>query len=115
MPDTTHTPTPWGYALQEAGDEQYGGSGSTPFLITSICDLGWNLAAVIGDVPNLPAEANAAFIVRAVNAHDDLVAALKQCRDELVSIHHGDSDMEHAEKHSAGLRMANAALAAMEG
>ena len=36
--------------------------------------------------------------------------ALVQCRSELASLHHGDCDMAHAEKHSAGLRMANAAL-----
>lgn len=39
--------------------------------------------------------------------------ALDQCRAELASIHFAGCDMEHAEKHSVGLRMANALLPAL--
>jgi len=60
-----HTPTPW--TVQQS--DHVGGLliKPVPGQVVAQCDEGSEM------------EANAAFIVRAVNAHDDLVAALKNC------------------------------------
>lgn len=47
------------------------------------------------------AAANAAFIVRACNAHDDLLDALKECADDLAAIIEADFD---AVKRHPGLK-----------
>lgn len=75
-----HSPTPWTYEV--AGEQHYGEVDDFPFVIRS--EDGWNIAASIGDVPDLPAEANAAFIVHAVNAHDEMVYALRGVERFLV-------------------------------
>jgi len=69
---TPHTPTPWfqdGSAIREEASD----------LIVCRASDGGHLTEVLltGD----QIEANAAFIVRAVNAHDDLVKALKALTD----------------------------------
>jgi hypothetical protein len=66
---TEHTPTPW-YADPDLRD-----------------GMEWNIHIVQHDDPNMrvcfmtsdgPSEANAAFIVKAVNAHGELVAAARK-------------------------------------
>lgn len=61
---TQHTPTPWKCAARP------GPCGTHLLCIASANDL------LIADIWG-GSEANAAFIVRAVNAHDELVAALR--------------------------------------
>jgi hypothetical protein len=64
-----HTPTPW-------GAEPKGGKGSW------IKGASGEWAALSCGDEDATADANAEFICRAVNAHDDLVAALKYARDK---------------------------------
>lgn len=67
MNTATHTPTPWNVTR----DENH--------VRALIRDAGFMRVAECGRafVPGI-AEANAAFIVRACNAHDELVAALRK-------------------------------------
>jgi hypothetical protein len=53
--------------------------------------------------------ANAEFIIRAVNSHDDLVAALKGCRGLVRALTGADDDIANA-----AIRYADAALAEAE-
>ena len=64
-----HTPTPWHVA----------GTSRIRAEMTPLNDL-------IADVHWRNRDANAEFIVRAVNAHDDLVAALRGAREWLPPI-----------------------------
>jgi len=68
----THTRTPWGLDQNATG---------TQWMITvdGYDDEGSHHRGVISTlaITNEHSEANAAFIVRACNAHDDLVVALK--------------------------------------
>ena len=70
---TKRTPGPW---LLD-GDHGYGNLNGTRIRDEK---RGYVLSVAIGDVPELNAPANAEFIVRACNAHDDLVAALKEAQ-----------------------------------
>jgi len=63
-----HSPLPWRFSTDDPMDGTIG-------QIESHDD--WSVAAVFNDVRELPAKANAEFIVRAVNSHDALLAALK--------------------------------------
>ncbi|WP_442577841.1 hypothetical protein ACSBOB_20050 [Mesorhizobium sp. ASY16-5R] len=73
-----HTPTPWavvendGAYMKQADNAKYRIEAQNPQEHV--------VALIVSDLPDdvLPAEANAAFIVRACNAHDQLVEALKQ-------------------------------------
>lgn len=66
---SSHTPTPW---IVSGGREEDG-----RMVKIGTGEKGWlGVAAAFGDTPE-EAEANAAFIVKAVNAHDDLIHALK--------------------------------------
>jgi len=75
MTGTPHTPTPWGFEINkkpDGGAHIVGPNGNDFGIIASI-----NLARVSGLTnPRPEGLPNAAFIVRAVNAHDDLVKAL---------------------------------------
>ena len=87
------SPTPWTY--EEAFElNDYSGNGALPINIRSGDD--WIVAAVVGDVPELPAEANAALICRAVNCHDEMVEALKMA-DRLLGQFAGPGWSEWAE------------------
>lgn len=77
MTNTKHTPTPWHYVenkrlgLMQICDTIYHNKGETS-LITSINT----------NDPHLHnAQANAAYIVKAVNCHEQLVEALKALRN----------------------------------
>lgn len=68
-----HTPTPWVATPI--------GQGTNDFCIHA-AGIPWQLAYLAANSQiDWPIEANAAFIVRAVNSHDDLVAALKEARE----------------------------------
>jgi hypothetical protein len=68
-----HLPTPWSFesGADNSGDDPDNTLGS----IMGAAPLNYHIARVWSDIG--AAEANAAFIVRAVNAHDELVAALR--------------------------------------
>lgn len=77
MSEQKHTPTPWtvGPANQKAHEDSHAGiHGADGFIV----------AEVQADVEELPAGANAAFIVKACNSHDALVEALKELRFSLA-------------------------------
>lgn len=70
MNTATHTPTPWeacGWDIRDMPTANDRGGMSGGLMIATTRDSGHRTDQV----------ANAAFIVRAVNAHDDLVSALK--------------------------------------
>lgn len=81
-----HTSTPWTFGPTGATMHSY----SQPF---AIAESGYaNLVAgCFGDVRGGEdvAHANAAFIVRACNCHDDLVAALKAVTDHFAAVMSG--------------------------
>lgn len=82
MNPSSHTPTPWRMYLQ--GD-------STSWRITPKPE--GVPATGLGEIASIPnygeeSQANAAFIVRAVNAHDSLVEALRN----VVAAFGGDMD-----------------------
>lgn len=69
---TKHTPTPWkSQAIRKAGREP-------------VFAIGHQVTGQIATVIN-GQETDAAFIVRAVNAHDALVAALRDITDALAA------------------------------
>lgn len=62
---------------------------------TEIFDERYYVVAVtIGDVPSLDSKANAALIVRAVNSHAALRAALSKIADEAEEFSHGDQNAQ---------------------
>ena len=68
-----HTPTPWDYSASGliSGDLRNDGDDSTD---VAYC----NMEGAVGRIGGL---ANAALIVKSVNAHDELVAALRECTE----------------------------------
>ena len=77
MTDAGHTETPWQQGEKLGGNplEIWSASGKHVVQVTK---------SPFGPYPDGPEVLhNAAFIVRAVNAHDDLVAALKEARVEV--------------------------------
>jgi len=108
MTTNAHTPTPW-----EVGDLDHNGQRIVRGEHIEICTC-WHHC--VGSIER-EMEANAAFIVRAVNAHEELVAALRETRDQFEVEYRGDriSCVGHA---SDGLRkvvgILDAALAKLE-
>ncbi len=106
---TQHAPLPW-----EVGGGPYDEKlGTYPPIITSECRDVATLETYYGDQ-----EANAAFIVRAVNAHAQLVAALKSARltigallDDLADLD-GNDDAERVYNSQETSDAINAALKA---
>lgn len=81
MNTATHTPTPW--IVFDASARYPGIDGQND---TTVVVHGYDGEAcgVRGSV-HATALANAAFIVRACNAHDELVAALKEARNQMLT------------------------------
>lgn len=75
-----HTPTPW---AKTESFQIVKPQGNTALELADICYVGDEAVA----------EANAEFIVRACNAHDELVEALQKC---LESAHAADSNVLHS-------------------
>lgn len=73
---TPHSPTPWTMFRERGGFTRiYGGQGP-PLVVATL------IGGLDGDAACGPTtDANAEFICRAVNAHDDLIAALKALAD----------------------------------
>jgi hypothetical protein len=78
----THTPTPWVVAENGIEGNNTIGLAIETKTIEPICHLYVPMGAYLSGFDN--AEANAAFIVRAVNSHDKLVALIRGLRDVLV-------------------------------
>lgn len=68
---STHTPTPWKTEYENEYGPEYELLGPDGILVLQ---YEWNSDR------QAEVEANASFVVRAVNCHDDLVAALKASR-----------------------------------
>ena len=69
--EAKHTPTPW-----FVGEANCHDNFNSYIGVRSLDD--WVVCEVQTDVSALPGEANADFIVRAVNCHDQLIAVLKK-------------------------------------
>jgi hypothetical protein len=93
----SHTPTPW---LIDPATEDEGGC-----LITASTSKRWPVAWHVS-------EANAAFIVSAVNSHDEMLAALKSARTRLMGT--GIHRQGEAHNKEDGLREIDAAIAKAE-
>lgn len=75
-----HTPTPWVLDVSRVDDD-----GAVPPVILDRTGM---LIAMLGYMDGKDArncDTNAAFIVRAVNAHDELVAAAKEALDYIAA------------------------------
>jgi hypothetical protein len=72
---------------------------------------GWSVASLPDYDPTH--EANAAFIVKAVNAHDELVAALRLARRH-ITVHRNDFDEVINDTASDDLAIIDAALAKVD-
>lgn len=102
MNTAKHTPTPWTLNAEREKIEDADGEFVTRLSLSRYHD----------DRTDPIAEANAAFIVRCVNAHDDLVRELREAREELgelVQCRHS-SDLCNCNEHCR-LRNIDAALA----
>ena len=83
MTNVKHTPTPWEARTSENNPDFFGDVEG--WAIVSICDGPDNPEHVMGednDSPvDIPCDADLAFAVRAVNCHDELVAACRAALD----------------------------------
>lgn len=95
--EVKHTPTPW--QVTEPADKMRGVTIRAVYPSKPIAEMWWN-----GDDP----EANAEFIVMAVNVHDELVAVVEACNDAL---HHIRFDGDLFPELAKAARMARAVLA----
>ncbi len=105
MSDIKHTPTPW---RTDEDFDHLSVAGADGAQIADCCILGFKVKR--NDAIN---RANAAFIVRAVNAHDDLVDALEVAKQfvEQEAEMRGDADKGYALSCAAILPVIRAALA----
>ena len=74
-----HTPTPW---MVTSWDDR---TTISPVNEDAVIATLWPFMRAHGDLPH---EANAAFIVKAVNMHEELVDALKACRRQMQNDWH---------------------------
>lgn len=99
-PQPQHTPTPWAATYRKQVDEWWiGAKNADPLLKIPISQMTCAIKSMSGNSPQ-EAAANAAFIVRACNAHDELVGALEGLLDQLTAI--GIPDWHGAEGLSLG-------------
>lgn len=90
---SAHTPTPWSLSDSQLPKAIYGsarqhihaGPKETQGNTIAIVSLG-GLGGTSGKIEDI--EANAAYIVRAVNSHEELVAALKEIHHSIPSATH---------------------------
>jgi hypothetical protein len=100
MSEAKHTSPPWASEHDETGHWRvYGGDK----LVADVGNAENNMAA------DIEWKANAALIVRAVNAHDDLVKALMECRIAMWADNPADGWKEIIEGADAALAKAEAA------
>jgi hypothetical protein len=107
MSETRHTPTPWETSYRERSNGSYGqdiydSNGAT----IATCEW-YSVPTPTGFVTNRTA--NAEFIVRAVNSHQQLVEALRACATRLAgSDDYSDSTEAIIERAIAALQHAEA-------
>src|SRR5258706_13213672 len=80
-PSAAHTPTPWEW---DGTPWNYDNTQESPWIISD------SEAVLTGEIKC--SHANAEFIVRACNAHDDLLAACKEAYDFVVTQSRGPRD-----------------------
>lgn len=107
-PETSHTPTPW-----ELGADGRGIMADNQKLILHVKNTGPEHAGKPGHVSVRESLANAAFIVRAVNSHDELLEAAKNARNVLAALAVGDLKQVRAD--SSALLALRSAIAKAEG
>ena len=86
-----HTPTPWHVVIDDSGHHVTSGFPSicaADELDLTIIHTNGFKQEYWGELPARKCIANAAFIVKAVNSHDDLKSSLA----EMVGIYWGDGD-----------------------
>lgn len=107
----SHTPTPWLYTPHAAtiGGVIWHQFGMAPVLIASIYSDTNKSGIGAGET-----EANAAHIVRCVNAHDKLVAALRDLCERDWAYIGGDADTGNPDSLYSRVKRARAALAEAE-
>ncbi len=106
--EAKHTPTPWEYFLNKHGT-QYRIAGDNCFPIAALDMYGSE-----GHGPTKKvSEANAAFIVRAVNNHEALIEALQKCL-EAANAHEAKA-LHSGKLHEVIRDYARSALAAAKG
>lgn len=98
-----HTPTPW--KIDEALD--------LPLAIISDTDDGMGVAEMGERSPE--SIANAAFIVKTCNAHDELLAACKEALELLYGLSSGCHTKQRAEEYVAGVLALKRAISKAEG
>lgn len=94
MTEAKRTPTPWTITFDDDKDHDYTIRGADgEFIANDTCYY-----------PSAPNEADAIFIVKAVNNHDDLLAALRKVRSLLEVEYHDDGRVACVAHASGGLR-----------
>jgi len=99
MSNSKHSPTPWRLSTQD------------------VCVAFDRTDEIVfdtygGEHPKEVEQANAAFIIRAVNSHDQLVALLKAADNKLHAMHHYHSGDAAAAIHGLREKIATALAAA---
>ena len=102
----THTPTPWDLSCHTYDGQQLIDIGTKTTSIAIITE---------GEESWLEDRANASFIVRACNAHEDLVAALLDARVDLELARMNQKDDEIRESLKDTILKVRAALAKARG
>ena len=101
-----HTPTPW--TVYDAADAYYPGIDAARRTVV-VFGSADEECGVRGDTPE-EAEANARFIVRAVNSHDEMLEALTLARTFMVDF----EGLPETDAHNP-LRIVDAAIAKARG
>lgn len=110
-----HTPTPWATEYRKGQNSFYGQDIYEAATGETIATAAWYPVALSDTHTTTNREANAAFIVKAVNCHDDLVAALEEARSAVEYAYRGtDSGTPDERKFSHTAEVIRAALAKAE-
>lgn len=105
-----HTPGPW-----KVNASGLGHGGPWDRIEIETCEPGGGTVVATVNKMISAGSANAAFIVRAVNSHDDLLAALKACLDwHIELVNSGDAGFWNAEDDDC-VKQARAAISKATG
>ena len=102
------TPGPWKVRYEKSRD-RFVLSGTHDNIGDFGCFKGYEVDGVTGEGEDA---ANAAFIVRACNSHDALVAALKDLFKHCAMIHKYGGEISNAKEADAAIKSARAAITA---
>lgn len=101
-----HTPTPWHEGPTCAIHQTF----ERDDVVTEIVDRDGVFVACVNH-PNPQHEANASYIIRAVNSHDTLVKALREVREDYRELLRHSTSNEEADEIDDMLQVVDAALA----